>query len=785
VTIMDNKDWELLLKPESGWLPGFDEAFVGMAAGNEKTFALTYPKDSASRYRGQAATFQATIKEVRGKLRPELDDEFAKTLAEMTAQRAAEAEARLNDAGVAALIEKATLSYPPVAVDEVIHEIIKNLESQLERTSYKLEDYLRLQGTTLEAYRGQVAPQAERRLQSRLVLTALTKVEGITVTDEETQAELKCVTADSKSDDEKKRLRDGLSSEQGQALIRQDLMTKKTLARLRAIVTGQAPELVQPEAGQPEAEAAVDVETPSAEAAEVSEVAEAVEDADVVEVAHDHVRLATGEDIAAGFVLGVAGARPHRWLEASGLTLKHGFITVDGHLRSISHPEVFAVGDCADLGPDPRPKAGVYAVRAAPILLHNLRAMAMGRTDRLCRFRPQRDYLKLISLGDKRALAEKRGLVGAGAVLWHWKNRIDQRFMRQFRDLVPMAPDPLPREVAEGVQGALGDKPLCGGCGAKLGPGTLAQALAVLPRGTRADVESCPGDDAAVLRMGDTRQVMTTDHLRAFTADHGMQARIAAVHALGDCWAMGARPQAALASLILPRLSPALQRRWTQEIMAEAAAVFAAEGAEIVGGHSSMGDELTIGFTVTGLLDHDPITLAGARPGDRLILTKPLGTGTILAAEMQLSAQGAVVAGAWTHMAESSGPAATLLAPHATAMTDVTGFGLAGHLMNICDASGVGARLSLGALPVLPGAQDLLAAAVLSSVHAPNRAALEGRADRAKGDDILYDPQTAGGLLATVPAAEAGALLDRLRAAGIDAVQIGEITAGPARIKLR
>jgi len=285
VTIMDNKDWELLLKPESGWLPGFDEAFVGMAAGNEKTFALTYPKDSASRYRGQAATFQATIKEVRGKLRPELDDEFAKTLAEMTAQRAAEAEARLNDAGVAALIEKATLSYPPVAVDEVIHEIIKNLESQLERTSYNLEDYLRLQGTTLEAYRGQVAPQAERRLQSRLVLTALTKVEGITVTDEETQAELKCVTADSKSDDEKKRLRDGLSSEQGQALIRQDLMTKKTLARLRAIVTGQAPELVQPEAGQPEAEAAVDVETPSAEAAEVSEVAEAVEDADVVEVA--------------------------------------------------------------------------------------------------------------------------------------------------------------------------------------------------------------------------------------------------------------------------------------------------------------------------------------------------------------------------------------------------------------------------------------------------------------------------------------------------------------------
>lgn len=504
---------------------------------------------------------------------------------------------------------------------------------------------------------------------------------------------------------------------------------------------------------------------------------------EVAEVAPTHVRLTTEEVLPSGFTLGVAGARPHRWLENTGLTLSDGFVTVDRHLRSVSHPEILAAGDCAHFAPDPRPKAGVYAVRAAPVLLRNLKALAMGCERDLRPFRPQRDYLKLISLGEKRALAEKRGLVACGPLLWRWKDRIDQRFMAQFRRLEPMGSPALPRNLAQGVRDAIGDKPLCGGCGAKLGPGSLAQALAVLPQAARQDVESRPGDDAAILRVGDTRQVVTTDHLRGFTVDHGLQARVAAVHALGDCWAMGARPQAALATLILPRLPPALQSRWMEEIMAEAANVFAAEGAEIVGGHSSMGEELTIGFTVTGLLDpkQAPITLAGAQPGDRLLLTKPLGTGTILAAEMQLAAPGDAVAATWAQMAESSGPAAALLAPRARAMTDVTGFGLAGHLMNICEASGVGAELSLDALPVLPGARALLARGIRSTVHAPNRAALAGRIDEADGDGILYDPQTSGALLAAVPRDAVETVLT----AGIGAVEIGEIREGPARISLR
>ena len=503
----------------------------------------------------------------------------------------------------------------------------------------------------------------------------------------------------------------------------------------------------------------------------------------VAQVTADRVELASGTIVPSTFTLGVAGARPHLWLADTGLRLNKGYITVDTHLRSVSHPEVFAAGDCADLAFDPRPKAGVFAVRAAPVLLRNLRALTMGREADLLSFRPQRDYLKLISLGGKRALAEKRGLVGTGAPLWRWKDRIDQKFMDKFRDLSPMAVPDLPREMAAGVREVLGDRPMCGGCGAKLGPGSLKSALASLPVSVRGDVLSQPGDDAAVLKMGDTRQILTTDHLRGFTVDHALQARIAAVHALGDCWAMGAEPQTALATLILPRLSPDLQTRWMAEIMAEAAAVFAAEGAEIVGGHSSMGDELTIGFTVTGLLNRAAITLAGARPGDRLLLTKPLGTGVILAADMQLSAPGEAVAGAWAQMAASSGLAARILAQHARAMTDVTGFGLAGHLLNICEASGVAARLDQRTVPMLPGAADLLTRGIRSTIHGANEAAVLDRLD-GLADPILFDPQTSGGLLAAVPADAVPQLQGALRNIRVPVAMIGEITDGSPRIDL-
>jgi selenide,water dikinase len=504
-----------------------------------------------------------------------------------------------------------------------------------------------------------------------------------------------------------------------------------------------------------------------------------LEGAEVTEIRGDHVVLADGSRIASRFTTGAAGARAYGWLGDTGLELEDGFIRVGETLQS-SDPAIFAVGDCAHMTGSPRPKAGVYAVRQAPVLYDNLCAMLSD--GRMRRYRPQADYLKLISLGEKSALGERFGLTLSGPLMWRWKDHIDGKFMRQFRDLPAMQGPELPPVRTTGLAEALGDKPMCGGCGAKVGRSALRRAIAWQPNGHRTDITPLPGDDAALLLTGGVRQVMTSDHLRAFVEDPVAMTRIATVHALGDIWAMGATPQAATASVILPRLSGALQERTLGEIMQTAHATMQAAGAEIVGGHSSVGSELTIGFTLTGLCDSAPITLAGARAGDVLILTKPLGSGVLMAADMAGLADGRWIAEAIEQMSEMQTEAATILS-HAHAMTDVTGFGLAGHLHGMCDASGTGALLDLAAVPVMSGAEEMARAGVRSTLFAENRSLVPALPEDGKAA-LLFDPQTAGGLLAAVAPSQADDLLSRLRAAGYPAARIGSMTDQPGQLTL-
>ena len=502
------------------------------------------------------------------------------------------------------------------------------------------------------------------------------------------------------------------------------------------------------------------------------------------------VVLADGRVLQSDFTLTVAGSRPYSWLQDAGLDLHEGYVSVDATLRS-SDPLIFAAGDCAHLSHAPRPKAGVYGVRAAPVLLANLRASLTGQP--LRRFQPQKDYLKLISLGDKTALADKWGLRVGGHWLWRLKDRIDAKFMAKFTDYPAMSAPILPTPAALGLAEALGDKPLCGGCGAKVGAEGLSAMMAALPRPKRPEVLAGAGDDAAILRTATGVQVLTTDHLRSFTCDPRLMARLTAIHALGDIWAMGAEPQVALAQIILPRLSPDLQARMLADIMGAAAEVFGEAGADVVGGHTSQGAELTIGFTVTGLALH-PVTKAGAKPGDALILTKAIGSGTILAAEMAMARLpdqmlGEAVTACFAQMARPLAPASALLSPQAHAMTDVTGFGLAGHLIEMMQASGTSARLWLNAVPLMQGAEALAALGEHSSLAPANRAALLGRI---RGDGLataqgalLFDPQTCGGLLAAVPQTMAAALVAELHAAGdTSSAIIGEVTSGAPEIVL-
>ena len=492
-------------------------------------------------------------------------------------------------------------------------------------------------------------------------------------------------------------------------------------------------------------------------------------------------------------VLWVTAAGAQEWLGDSGLaTDEGGFVAVHPTLESTSHPGVFAAGDCAAVLAHPREKAGVFAVRQGPALEKNLRRALRGRAPRP--FRPQRRYLSLVSTGERRAVATRGGaLVLEGDWVWRWKDWIDRRFMRKFAELPDMAVETkldLPSGLAGGdaIEALSAIAMRCGGCGAKVGATVLARVMNDLVPVARDDVliGLADPDDAAVVETPPGKvMVHTVDSFRAMVDDPYLFGRIAANHSLGDVFAMGAEPQTALAVATLPYGIESQVEDTLRQMMTGATEVLREAGAALVGGHTSEGAELALGFAVSGLIDRETILRKGGMgPGDRLILTKPLGTGALFAADMRHKARGVWIAAALEAMQQSNRAGARCL--HrlgASACTDVTGFGLLGHLVEMIRASDVDVELDLAAIPALPGALDTVAAGITSSLAPQNlrlRRAVRNLDGAARDPrwPLLFDPQTAGGLLASVAADRAEACVEELRALGYaHTALIGRVTA--------
>jgi selenide, water dikinase len=324
-----------------------------------------------------------------------------------------------------------------------------------------------------------------------------------------------------------------------------------------------------------------------------------------------------------------------------------------------------------------------------------------------------------------------------------------------------------------------------GGCAAKIAAGTLTDLLRTLPLSHHPDllVGRDLFDDAAVWRVNErVAMVQTLDFFTPMVDDPRDFGAVAAANALSDIYAMGATPVTALTILAFP--VGTLPDAVLGELMAGALEIIHEAGAHLVGGHSIEDDTLKLGFSVTGLVHPDRLWAnRGALPGDALILTKPVGTGTLAGARKNDEIDDATFAPAIASMRSLNRldlPDDLHAAVHAA--TDVTGFGVLGHALHIAEGSGVKLTIEAAQVPLLPGAADTLARGLLTKAHRSNTSYVSGRVQGREGLSegawwALVDPQTSGGLLLSVAPEATEAVLAHVRGRFPQAARIGAVVA--------
>lgn len=464
-----------------------------------------------------------------------------------------------------------------------------------------------------------------------------------------------------------------------------------------------------------------------------------------------------------------AGAQP--WPAESGIACdSNGFIQIDQYLCSTSHPDILAAGDCAAFMPTPLPKAGVYAVRQGPVLAKNIVARLTHRS--LKPFKPQRHFLSLLTTGARHAVASRGTLFASGQWVWHWKNYIDRSFVDRF--------NPAPMQITGSAAHDANAQMRCGGCGAKVGSSILQNVLSQLDIRANPDVVNGLGDDAAIINCPPNRQwLQSVDFFRSFIDDPYLFGRIAAIHSLSDIYAMGGTPHSALVTAVIPYSSQPIMEEVLLHLMQGILSALNEDNTALIGGHSGEGPEVAVGLTVNGILPPgSALKKSGLMPGDSLILTKPIGSGVLLAANMAARCQGSWLDQATAYMLQSNRTAAAILRTHAAhSCTDITGFGLLGHLQEMLIASQTSATVILDTVPVMEGAQSCSLQGIQSTLFQSNQQS--GNCHHYTGQHpsyaLLFDPQTSGGLLAGIPASRTEECLHALINAGYTAARIGTV----------
>ncbi len=509
----------------------------------------------------------------------------------------------------------------------------------------------------------------------------------------------------------------------------------------------------------------------------------------------DAATLAQSHDL----VLWTTSARGPDMLRDSELALDpRGFLLTNEQLLCRGQTNIFAVGDCAHIQGQYRPRSGVYAVRLAQPLADNIRRYFRGEP--LKKVDLQKSHLALLATGGREAILLRGGYYGPSKWIWKVKDRIDRGFMTKFQDLKP-APMMTVNE----------DPMRCLGCGAKV-PGTILKTvLALLAKdypavlkdavaikdGEISSLESqsrksqafAMGEDVALVH-GQDWMMQSLDYFPACLDDPFVLGKIACLHAAGDLIAKGGRPASGLVLAVLPHKAPLLLQDDLYQLLAGVASVLQTMGARLLGGHTAEGQQMAVGLHLQGPKPQGARwkPKSGLRVGDALILTKALGTGLILAGQMRQLTRGLWMERCVESMLLNHEKLIDLIADERVhGATDVTGFGLLGHLAEMVHASSVGVEIRRQDLPLLPGVNELLKLGVRSTLALDNEnyAASLCTLSPLVDADLLCDPQTSGGLLLSVSTDDAEAWVTAAQEAGFSQCRIiGQVLPGPAGISI-
>ncbi len=469
--------------------------------------------------------------------------------------------------------------------------------------------------------------------------------------------------------------------------------------------------------------------------------------------------------------LWATSARGPSLLAGLGLPVdERGFLLTRTTLQTTAEAPVFVVGDSGTSLEHPAPKAGVYAVRQGPILWENLQRTLSGRS--LVEYVPQRGFLSLLATGDRRAVLSYKGFTAHAGWCWKLKDSIDSRFMAKYQDYRPMTPAAPPPAAA---------LMRCAGCGGKLGGSILSRVLERLeiPPSEHVLLGLQQPDDAAIVQPPGGRPLAATiDFFTAFLDDPYLVGRVAALNALSDLYAIRAAPLAAMAMATLPLGPPRARATAVRTARGRAARTTTGGSDAGRGAHDRRPQHHHRLLAAGRCRRRAPPLKSGLRTGDLLVLTKPLGSGILLAAHMQARCRAAWMDALIPVLLASNQPAAEVARRFDIAgATDVTGFGLAGHLLEMLHASQAAAEVRLDALPLLPGVAELVAEGVESTLAPANREA-ESEIENVRALDSaphaaartfaaayssLFDPQTSGGLLLGVRPDQAEQFAAQLR----------------------